>query len=166
MPYEVLEEASAKLGIPIGDLRKRRTWLGPAGKRSMATVDEPQKELVLDPILHAENATGETRQPARHQLQDLRAARSCPVRRDAKGVIKWIPGQFDPRPFCQGYLQPRDERTRQRLAQARGAQPMVPSPSHFKAPPRLQSPPSPAMTHGGSKWDEVRKHGSREKEKT
>ena len=87
---------------------------------------------------------------------------------DAKGVIKWIPGQFDPRPFCQGYLQPRDERTRQRFAQARGAQLMVPSPSHFKAPPPLQSPPppSPAMTHGESRWGEVWKHGSREKEKT
>jgi len=42
---------------------------------------------------------------------------------------------------------------------------MVPSPSHFKAPPPLQSPPppSPAMTHGESRWGEVWKHGSREK---
>ena len=144
MPYEVIKETSDKLGIPIGDLKKRGTWLGPAGERSMATVDEPQKELLLNPA--CTRRMKRTKRANQHAInfRIFVPPEAVQYDVDAKDVIKWIPGQFDPRPFCQGYLQPRDEGTRQRLAQARNAQPMVPSPSHFKAPPPLQSPPPKA----------------------
>jgi len=117
MPDDCVRESSEATGIDVGNLRKRKMFLGPPHKASKATVEAPQEEILT------ENPTKRTKRVFRSHQNEFThrifVPYEDPADVDSEDIKQWITQKDNPRYFMQGYYQPADEEMHHKVSFAR-----------------------------------------------